>query len=76
MKKKIGVLGLMLTAAGLLFQPAIAAADDFGRAANVRVEQRHDEHVVTRYRKPVRRDVREHARREVVMKRDMDRNWR
>jgi hypothetical protein len=72
MKKKVGVLGLMLTAAGLLFQPATAMADDFGHAAQARVEQSRDARVVTRDREPVvHRDVRDHGRREVIVKRDV-----
>lgn len=83
MKKRVGVIGLMLTAVGLMLQPATAAAADFGRGAQPRVEQRTDAHFVTQYRAPVvnrhnrdrvssrehsdRRDIRDRGERRVVV---------
>jgi hypothetical protein len=63
MKKRVGVFGLMLMGAGLMLQPAIAAADSFGHAPQTRVEQPRKVETV-QYREPVvHRDVRDHGRR-------------
>lgn len=50
MKKRVGVLGLMLTAVVLMLQPATAAANDFSHTTQPRVEQRSDAHFVAQYR--------------------------
>lgn len=62
MKKRVGILGLMLAAAGLMLQPAIATAADFGHAPQTRIEQQRDVRTVP-YREPVvHRDARDHVR--------------
>jgi hypothetical protein len=53
MKTKVALLSLMMTAAGLLFQPATAAAAEFGRDQHVRIEQRNDARFVREYREPI-----------------------
>jgi hypothetical protein len=63
MKKRVGILGLMLTATGLMLQPAIATAADFGHTPQTRVEQQRDVRTV-QYREPVHRDARDHGRRD------------
>lgn len=76
MKKRVGLFGLMLTAVGLMLQPAIAGAAGFDHGQHARVEQQRDVRNV-RYSEPVqyrdravRRDDRDHGRRVVIVRRD------